>query len=400
MTASQFPGQTLEPIAVNPHGSNDDEFSLMQKAVQLLYNIRANQSVAPATPTLAQVLAAGNDANSLGITNLASLGFRDTSAALDVTLTFTSSTALSVARALTIDAQNTDNTLKLAGGTNNFGGLVTITQATANAGILASTGYSLTGSNATNMVDLAGTWNTSGTPTAFKLNITNTASNAASLLADFQVGGASRFRVRVDGRVTIDAANNLNGGASVIIGDTAGQYVAFANFNSNFGICDANGNSTLNFNRGSGALSAASDGSIGFGASTTNNTASDAFFMRKGAASIQLGANAAGVTNQTLTAASRITSDGVGANLTIAAGNGRGGAAGNLILSSWTTEASGVVGTLTTIATVAIGGLTMDSGKVLQLGNAAAAAVAVASTHSVLVNDSTGTSYKLLAIAA
>jgi hypothetical protein len=45
------------------------------------------------------------------------------------------------------------------------------------------------------MLDLAGTWNTSGTPTAIKLNVTNTASNAASLLMDLQVGGTSQFKV-------------------------------------------------------------------------------------------------------------------------------------------------------------------------------------------------------------
>ena len=60
---------------------------------------------------------------------------------------------------------------------------------------LGITGASLTGSNASSLVSLAGTWNTSGTPTALLLNITDTASNAASLLADYQVGGASIMSV-------------------------------------------------------------------------------------------------------------------------------------------------------------------------------------------------------------
>jgi len=68
---------------------------------------------------------------------------------------------------------------------------------------------------------------------------------------------------------------------------------------------------------------------------------------RASAATLQLGADAAGVTNQMFTAASRITSDGVGANLTIAAGNGRGGAGGSLILSYYTTAAAATIGTLT-----------------------------------------------------
>jgi len=74
-------------------------------------------------------------------------------------------------------------------------GLATITQGTANAGVLASTGYSLTGSDATSMINLAGTWNTTGTPSAINLDITNTASNAASNLINLKVGGSSRFRV-------------------------------------------------------------------------------------------------------------------------------------------------------------------------------------------------------------
>jgi len=80
-------------------------------------------------------------------------------------------------------------------GANTFTARQTITQGTANAGIIASTGYSLTGSNATSMLDLAGTWNTSGTPTAIKINITDTASNAASLLLDVQSDGKSMLKL-------------------------------------------------------------------------------------------------------------------------------------------------------------------------------------------------------------
>lgn len=84
-------------------------------------------------------------------------------------------------------------------------GLLTINQATANTAALNITGYSLTGSDATGMVSLAGTWNTSGTPTALLLNITDTASNAASCLADFGTGGGSyvsKWKVDKTGKVT------------------------------------------------------------------------------------------------------------------------------------------------------------------------------------------------------
>jgi hypothetical protein len=60
---------------------------------------------------------------------------------------------------------------------------------------LAITGTSLTSANAQSLIDLAQTWNTTGNPTAIKLNITNTASGATSNLMDLQVGGTSQYKV-------------------------------------------------------------------------------------------------------------------------------------------------------------------------------------------------------------
>jgi hypothetical protein len=62
---------------------------------------------------------------------------------------------------------------------------------------------SLTGSGAANMVDLAQTWNTTGAPTAIKVNITDTASAAGSNLLDLQVGGVSKFKISKAGVPTI-----------------------------------------------------------------------------------------------------------------------------------------------------------------------------------------------------
>lgn len=76
------------------------------------------------------------------------------------------------------------------------------------------------------------------------------------------------------------------------------------------------------------------------------------YLKRKADAVLQMGVDAAGVTNQMFTAANRITSDGVGANLTIAAGNGRGAAGGSLILSTFTTAGAGTAGTLTSRLTI------------------------------------------------
>ena len=56
------------------------------------------------------------------------------------------------------------------------------------------------GSLSGSALNIAQTWNTTGAPTAIKLNVTDTASNASSLLMDFKVGGVSRFRVDKDGQ--------------------------------------------------------------------------------------------------------------------------------------------------------------------------------------------------------
>ena len=143
-----------------------------------------------------------------------------------ITAPATSST-LSVADGKTFTASNTltltgtdstsfafpsvSDTVACLATANTFTKLQTIAQGTANAGILASTGYSLTGANATSMIDLAGTWNTSGTPTAIKLNITNTASNAASLLLDLQVGSASKVKADAVGNITFATGAQLYG---------------------------------------------------------------------------------------------------------------------------------------------------------------------------------------------
>lgn len=89
------------------------------------------------------------------------------------------------------------------------------------------------------------------------------------------------------------------------------------------------------------------DGEVAWSSTNGFTGTKDLFLLRNAAATLQLGRNAAGVTNQMITAANRITSDGVGANLTIAPGNGRGGAGGSLILSTYTTGGAGVAGTLT-----------------------------------------------------
>jgi hypothetical protein len=79
----------------------------------------------------------------------------------------------------------------------------------ANTPAMAVTGYSLTGSDASALLNLAGTWNTTGTPTALLLNVTDTASNANSLLINLQVGGNSKVAVRKDANVILPKTSGL-----------------------------------------------------------------------------------------------------------------------------------------------------------------------------------------------
>lgn len=114
-------------------------------------------------------------------------------------------------------------------GANTFTTLQTITQANINTGILASTGYSLTGSNATNLLSFAGTWNTSGNPTALRIAMTNTASGSTAKFLEFLGGAAgatSVFSIGKAGELTAlslaqsDGSNLTVGGVNSSISFT------------------------------------------------------------------------------------------------------------------------------------------------------------------------------------
>lgn len=65
---------------------------------------------------------------------------------------------------------------------------------------------SLNGSQALPTIAILPTWNTTGAPTALLVNPTNTGSAGTSLLADFQLGGTSKFKIQEDGTVTAATA--------------------------------------------------------------------------------------------------------------------------------------------------------------------------------------------------
>lgn len=78
--------------------------------------------------------------------------------------------------------------------------------------------------------NLTATWNSAGTTfTAVKMNVTDTASAAASLLLDLQVGGTSQFSVSKGGRVTAQTLTIGLGGQTAVADNTA---VGFQALNS------------------------------------------------------------------------------------------------------------------------------------------------------------------------
>lgn len=95
------------------------------------------------------------------------------------------------------------------------------------------TGQSLTGTQATSLVDLNATWNTTGTPTALKLNVTDTASNAASNLMDLQVGGVSKLKINKAGDLVNPtwSLGALAGGHYGLMGSVNGAFLFLSSAN-------------------------------------------------------------------------------------------------------------------------------------------------------------------------
>jgi hypothetical protein len=186
------------------------------------------------------------------------------------TLTFTGTDSTSFA------FPSTSDTVACLGTAQTFSKTQTITPA-ANTNALAVSSYSLTGANAQSLLDLAGTWNTSGTPTALKLNITNTASNASSLLFDFQVGGSSRLKLDngASGILTLNGPSSGDVSTRVLVqSNSSGDALA------GFKLLNNTGNVAVE------AISYASgSSSTWFGQSAANGT----FWLSYGSSNVALG---------------------------------------------------------------------------------------------------------------
>ena len=279
---------------------------------------------------------------------LTGAGFRDTSAAFDVTLGFTSSEALTAARSLTLDVVNASRSIKLAGNVD-LGGNFT----TTGSGTLALGGFTLT-VPATGTAALLGTANVftaaqtlpAGLVSATALNFgtagTGFYSSAAATLLDAAIAGVKRFTISATGTTTV---GNSTANAFALSQTATNPGYGIGYNNSGYGTWYHNSAAILMIGAGGTGALVNANTPLGF-SSAMDGTITSCFFS-KAAATIQMGLDAAGVTNQMFTAASRITSDGPGADLKFAGGNGRGGAGGSLIFSYYTTAAALTIGTLT-----------------------------------------------------
>jgi len=191
----------------------------------------------------------------------------------------------------------------------------TQTVATTLLGSTSLTGDTLTASAP--VLNLTQTWNNGAvTFTGVKLNVTNTASGGASLLADLQVGGVSQFNVNKTGVITTPIID----GAVIRVSDGSPQnFLSVSNYSSW---------STTRQVVGVSEVNAASAG--GF---SINN---DTILSRKAAANFRFGAaDAASPAAQKLSVQSVVagpTTNTPGANFTITGSQGIGSGAGGSII--------------------------------------------------------------------
>jgi hypothetical protein len=226
----------------------------------------------------------------------------------------------------------------------------------ANTVGIGATGYSLTGSASASFMDLAGTWNTSGTPTAIKLNITETGagSNAASLLMDLQRGGVSQFSVRKDG--IVNATGSMT--AAGVTATSSGLAVLQLSSTASYG------------------FHLARDYVVSWGNNATLNGSLDLILSRRGAANLRLGAaDAAAPVAQTLSVQSVVagTTNTAGTNFTFTGSQGTGtGAGGSLIFQVAPAGSSGSAQNALSTA------LTINSARQLLISDGSAALPSVA----------------------
>ena len=109
-------------------------------------------------------------------------------------------------------------------------------------------------SAADTVLNIASTWNNGSNKfDAIKVNVTNTASANTSLLMDLQVGGASKFKVGLDGTITLPGDGNFDGDVT-IGGDLAVNGGDITSTSATFNLLNTSGCTTVNAFTNAGTL--------------------------------------------------------------------------------------------------------------------------------------------------
>ena len=186
----------------------------------------------------------------------------------------------------------------------------------------------------TPVINSTQTWNSSTTAfTALKLNVTDTASNASSLLLDLQVGGASKAYITKAGVLRLNF-NGSSGNPAISFGNNTASTGFYGVSGGIISVTGTNG-VYLTIGNGFGAT-IASNVSFAFTNTVGNsNATTDTLITRKAAATLQHGdADAAAPVAQTVGVQSVVagTSNTAGANFTITGSQGTGtGVGGDII---------------------------------------------------------------------
>jgi hypothetical protein len=138
-----------------------------------------------------------------------------------VALTINATNTASGAGALLLDVQRSTTSVfsvSKFGNISTGGGLSydhanqTLTVLTsANQTPLTLGNYSLLVNDASSLLSMTGTWNTTGAPKLIFANVLDTASDAASLLLDLQVSSVSKFSVSKAGAITVTSCTGCGG---------------------------------------------------------------------------------------------------------------------------------------------------------------------------------------------
>ena len=240
-------------------------------------------------------------------------------------LTLTSATGLPLTTGVTgtlpVANGGTGVTTSTGSGNNVLSTSPTLTGPVIVTEAVGSTALTLTGATQTTsqpVLNVTQTWNNVATTfTGVKLNVTDTTSATASLLADFQIGSSSKFSVRKDGSILIAQASVLRANSGSADGEI---FISSVNNGNQISISD---------------LGVTTRDGISFSVTAASRTTRDVFVYRKAAASLQFGAfDAAAPVAQTIGPQSVVagTTDIAGQNFTIRGSQGTGtGVGGDII---------------------------------------------------------------------